>query len=80
MKHGVRGLCLDTRGVSQRKQMNKSADGEVTSISGNTSNTLYGWVGAQAREVSGVGGGGGGGHPVKALTKFKMTAYISMDF
>lgn len=24
MKHRVRGLCLDTHGVSQRKQMNKS--------------------------------------------------------
>lgn len=29
MKHRVRGLCLDTRGISQRKQMNKPADGEV---------------------------------------------------
>lgn len=29
MKHGVQGLCLDTRGVSQRKQMNKSANREV---------------------------------------------------
>lgn len=52
---------------------------QITSISGNTSNTLYGWVGAQAREA-GLGVRGGGGDQEKALTKFKMTAYISMDF
>lgn len=79
MKHRVRGLCLDTRGISQRKQMNKSADGEVKRLDHLDSwqylqHSL--WMGREA----GFGVGDGDGDPEKALTKFKMTAYISMDF
>lgn len=70
--------CLDNHGVSQRKQMNKSTDGEVKCLDllhrWQCLHTLYGRLGSQAREVERKGR-----DPEKAQTKFKMTAYIRMD-
>lgn len=73
------GACLNNHGSSQRKQMNKAADGKVKCLDHlhpwRYLQTLYGELGAQAREA-----GGTGRDPEKAQTKFKRTAYISMDF
>lgn len=63
---GVGGVCLDNHGVSQRKQMNKSADGErgqmfIPLHPWQHLRTLYGWLGERAREAEGKGSGEGTG-------------------
>lgn len=76
---GGRGVCLDNHGVSQRKQMNKSADGERSNvyipIPGNTYElSMDGWGSGRGRQK------GREGIRRRHRTKFKMTAYIRMDF
>lgn len=78
MKQGGQGLCLATHGVSQRKQVSTSADGDVKCfghcIFDNAYNTMDGWAHRLGRRKE------RGRDPEKALTRFTMTAYISMDF